>query len=161
VLLEHGQALVDAGALRGDVPHDVDQRPDGGGVLADEGDVRLDVGAQHRDMAVGGCDACLHERVGDLLDLGDARGEQVVLAREVVADHAGARQARVLRDLAERRLGVADVGYYLDRRRHDLSPPGRLGEGSCLHEQNLAHSSKSGKPAACGGGWTAVRAPGP
>jgi hypothetical protein len=47
-----------------------------------------------------------------VLDLGDARGQQVVLAREVVADHAGARQTRVLRDPAERRVGL-DVSFAL------------------------------------------------
>jgi hypothetical protein len=51
-------------------------------------------------VADGGVDARLQVRPRDLLDLGDARREQVVLAREVVADHAGARQAGVLRDPA-------------------------------------------------------------
>jgi hypothetical protein len=89
------------------VLHDVDQRTYRGGVHAHERDVRLDVGAQLRDVAVGRVDVWLHERPRDLLDLGDARREQVVLAREVVADHAGARQAGVLRDPTSKSLSAA------------------------------------------------------
>jgi hypothetical protein len=89
------------------------------------------------NVADGRLDTRLHERAGHVLDFGDARREQVVLAREVIADHAGAGQAGVLRDPAEGRAGVADISHHFDRRGHDLGPTTRLRERSCSYEQTL------------------------
>ena len=69
----------------------------------------------------------------DLLD-------EVVLAGEVVADETPA-DPRSLSDAGEGRLRVARLGDRVDRRGHDLRPPGGLDEralGRCLswlHDQ--------------------------
>ena len=102
--------------------HDLNDGAELIGVVADEFEIGLDVGAQHLRAGCLRFDAGLHVRPRLLEHLGDDLGDQVVFAGEVVADHALA-DAEPYRDTRERGFRVADLGDRVDRRLDDLRPP--------------------------------------
>ena len=72
-------------------------------------------------------DARMHVGSGLLEHVVDDLVDQVVLAGEVVADHTLA-DTEPHRDTSKRGLGVANLRNRVDRRLHDLRPPGSVDE---------------------------------
>ena len=103
---------------------DLDDRPDGGRVLGDELEVRLDVGRQLLGAGAGGAQPLAHVlgRLGQ--HRADDRPDQLGLVVEVVGDQPGAADPGALGDPRERGVAVAQLGDRVDRGSDDLSPPG-------------------------------------
>ena len=97
-------------------------------VLAHEGQVGLDVGPQLAGAGRLGIDLGLHVRHTPGHQLGDQFPDELVLAAEVVDDHALAG-ARGLGDTGQRGLSVPQLGDGVDGGRHDLGAACGLGEG--------------------------------
>jgi hypothetical protein len=97
-------------------------------VLPDEGQVALDVGAEHARAGRLGFQPGVEVGAPFGGQLGDQLPDQVVFAAEVVEDDALAG-AGSLGDAGQGGLPVTELGDGVDGSRHDLRPPGGLGEG--------------------------------
>jgi hypothetical protein len=97
-------------------------------VISHECEVRFDVGQQHSRAGWLGEDPRAYERLGPFGRLVDDLLDEVVLAGEVVADQAAA-DPQLPGYAGEGRSRKAGLGDGVDRRGHDLHPPGGLDEG--------------------------------
>jgi hypothetical protein len=97
-------------------------------VLPDEGQVALDVGAEHARAGRLGFQPGSQVAAAFRGQLGDQLSDQVVLAAEVIQDHALAG-AGPLGDAGQGGPPVTKLGDGVDGGRHDLRPPRGLGEG--------------------------------
>ena len=109
------------------VEGDLDGRRHVVAVLRHERQVGLDEGAEHARAGLLGFDPGPHVRTGPGDQLLEQLLDELVLAAEMVDDHPLARVSG-LRDARQRSLPVSELGNGVDGGRHDLRPPGGLGE---------------------------------
>jgi hypothetical protein len=131
---------------------DLDDRDEVIAVIAHEREARLDVGPERPRTGRLGDDPRSHVLLCLGEDLCDDRPDQILLAGEVVGDHALA-DPRPLGDASQRCQPITELGDRLNRRRDDLGATSLLDEGSVVlaarldfrsDGQNLARMAKCG-----------------